>query len=80
MSEILKVAYNTAIPKKSNGGVDMDKTKQKMLELSKRARAVKTDPKLRHAPNEHDLKLFSENTQLMQPLQYESITVESEGK
>ena len=80
MSEILRVAYNTAMPKKSSGGVVMKKVKQRMSELSKRAKAVKADPKLRHAPNEHDLQVASDNACFMQPFQHESITAESEGK
>ena len=79
MSETLKVVYNTTIPKKLREGVVVDKTKQKMSELSKRARIVKADSKLRHAPNKHDLRIASENARFMQPFQYESITAESEG-
>jgi len=44
-----------------------------LLELSKRASAIKIDPKLRHAPNEHDLSIATENARLMQPYQYQEI-------
>ena len=58
----------------------MEKTIQKMSEMAKLAKAVKTAPELRHMPNEHDLRVALENVKFMQPYQYESITAESEGK
>ena len=80
MSEILRVAYNNTMPKKSSEGVVMDRAEQKMSELSKRAKLVKADPKLRHIPNEHDLQVSSDNARFMQPYQHESIAAESEDK
>ena len=58
--------------------VAMERIKQKIYELSKRANAIKTDPGLRHAPNKHDLQVASGNAHFMQPFQHESIA--SEGK
>lgn len=54
------------------------KTRIKLLELSGRASAIKTDPKLRHVPNSHDVAVVSENTKLMQTYQYQTIKVESD--
>ena len=50
----------------------------KLLELSKRATIIKADPKLRHAPNEHDIAIASENARLMQLYQYQTINVEGD--
>ena len=50
----------------------------KLLELSKRAAAMKTDPSLRHVPNEHDINIVSENTRLVQLYQYQTINAESD--
>ena len=50
----------------------------KLLELSKRAAAMKTDPSLRHVPNEHDIAVVSENTRLVQLYQYQTINAESD--
>ena len=53
-------------------------TLRKRLEkLSKKADKVRSDPKLRHTPNERDLKVVSENVRLMHSAQYE--TIKSEG-
>jgi len=50
---------------------DMSKKsiQQKLQELNKRAKVVKADPKLRHAPSEHDLKIASRHARLAQVAQ-----------
>ena len=48
----------------------------KLLDLSKRASKIKSDPQLRHTPNEHDLSTASENARLMQIYQYKTISTE----
>ena len=52
--------------------------KIELLELSKRANAIKADQRLRHAPNEHDISIASENTRLMQLYQYQTINTEGD--
>ena len=49
---------------------------QKLRELSARASAIKSDPKLRHTPTEHDLLVASENARLMQAYQYQTMNAE----
>ena len=49
----------------------------KLIKLSKRADKIKNDPALRHIPNEHDIRIISENTRIMHHYQYE--TVKTEG-
>jgi len=51
---------------------------KKLLDLSKRASIIKADPKLRHAPNGHDIAIASENSQLMQLCQYQTINTEGD--
>jgi hypothetical protein len=50
---------------------------KKLLELSKRAKSVKSDSRLRHSPNEHDIQLASENANFMQESQF--LTISPEG-
>ena len=50
----------------------------KLLDLSKQAGKIKSDPQLRHTPNEHDLSIASENAQLLQIYQYQTISAEKE--
>ena len=52
-------------------------TNTKLSELAKRAKLVKADPNLRHAPNKHDILKASENTCIMQVYQYQTINIES---
>ena len=80
MSEIPRIECNNTVSEKSNEDAVTEKTKRKMSELSKRAKAVKGDHKLRHIPNEHDLQLASDNVRFMQLHQYKSISAESEGE
>ena len=54
------------------------KARIKLLELSRRANAIKADPKLRHVPNNYDVALVSENTKFMQAYQYQTIKAEGE--
>ena len=50
---------------------------KQMLELAIQAEKIKSDPALRHAPNENDIRKVSENTHLMHQCQYETIKPES---
>jgi hypothetical protein len=50
--------------------------REKMEQLRQRAAAIKADPKLRHEPNSHDLRVASENAKLMAYPQYQTIKVE----
>ncbi|MCL2392318.1 MAG: hypothetical protein FWC66_06890 [Oscillospiraceae bacterium] len=54
------------------------KIQMKLLELSKRASAIRADPNLRHAPSNHDIAVASENTKLMRAYQYQTIKAEGE--
>ena len=51
-----------------------ENVQKKLLDLSKRASAIKADSKLRHTPNEHDLSISTENTRLMQNYQCQTIS------
>jgi hypothetical protein len=46
---------------------------KKLADLAKRADKVKIDPNLRHMPNEHDIQVVSQNTQLAQYHQYQTM-------
>ena len=50
---------------------------EKITELAERANAIKADPRLRHAPNKHDVHTASENAHIMQASQYEAINSEN---
>ena len=50
----------------------------KLLELNQRAAAIKADPRLRHAPNEHGITVASENAKLMQTYRYQTIKAEGD--
>jgi hypothetical protein len=50
-------------------------TGRKLSKLSERAAAVRADPRLRHTPNEHDIRKASENARLMAAPQYRTIKV-----
>ena len=52
--------------------------KKEFAKLSVRAKQIKADPNLRHAPNEHDIKESLENAMLLAPYQYLAITKERE--
>ena len=81
MSKAFAGGYNDTMSRILDRGVVMEKSnlRQKMSELSERAKTIKSDLKLRHRPNEHDIKLSSDNTRFMQPFQHQTIT-ESEDR
>jgi hypothetical protein len=45
--------------------------------LRKRADLIRHDLKLRHTPNEHDMRIASENARFMDTYQYQTIKSES---
>jgi hypothetical protein len=49
-----------------------------LQDITRRAAKIKADPKLRHLPNEKDLRVFSEHARLMQYPQYQTIKPDKE--
>ncbi|MCL2087740.1 MAG: hypothetical protein FWH05_09150 [Oscillospiraceae bacterium] len=48
----------------------------KLEEIAKRAALIKVNPNLRHKPNKNDLRIASENAELMAEYQYQTIKSE----
>ncbi len=54
----------------------MDKSmEEKLNRLKKMANQIKSDPNIRHIPNQHDIAKCLENTELMHPYQDKTITL-----
>jgi hypothetical protein len=51
-------------------GVD---TRGKLSEIAQRAKLIRSDPTLRHMPNEHDIAIATEHAELMAMPQYKAI-------
>jgi len=47
--------------------------RKSLKEIAKRAALVKSDPKLRHKPNEKDLRVISDHAKIMAYPQYQTI-------
>jgi len=63
-----------------NRGDDMPNKdiKQKLYELSKRAKKIVQSIELRHIPNEDDLRIANENFDIFHVLQHETIEAEED--
>lgn len=58
--------------------ITIEERKSKIAEIAKRAALRKTNPNLRHIPNENDVRVASEHAKLMVYHQYQTITTHEE--
>ena len=55
-----------------------EERKYKIADIAKRATLRKSNPNLRHIPNENDVRVASEHAELMAYHQYQTITTHEE--